>query len=66
MSKVAKASKNEVVKTSDEKTKEAKDSLKVQLEEHLRLADHHKTMATKAQGALEVLMQLHPEDEENK
>ena len=66
MSKVEKASKNEVVKTSDEKTKEAKDSLKVQLEEHLRLADHHKTMATKAQGALEVLMQLHPEDEENK
>ena len=26
--------------------------------------EHHQTMAVKAQGALEVLLQLHPEDEE--
>ena len=45
------------------KVKDAKESLKVQLEEHLKLADQHKTMATKAQGALEVLLQLHPEEE---
>ena len=26
--------------------------------------EHHQTMAVKAQGALEVLLQLHPEEEE--
>ena len=42
-------------------------TLKVQLEEHLKQSDHHKTMAVKAQGALEVLLQLNPEEqEENK
>ena len=47
---------------SDDKAKDAIENLKVQLEEHLKQADHHRTMATKAQGALEVLLQLHPQD----
>ena len=46
---------------SDDKAKEVIDNLRVQLQEHLRQAEHHKTMANKAQGALEVLLQLHPE-----
>ena len=47
---------------ADTKAKEAIETLKAQLQEHLRQADHHRTMATKAQGALEVLLQLHPEE----
>ena len=47
----------------DAKAKEAIENLRVQLQEHLRQAEHHRTMATKAQGALEVLLQLHPEEE---
>ena len=46
------------------KAKEAIDTLRVQLREHLQQAEHHRTMATKAQGALEVLLQLHPEENE--
>ena len=49
----------------DAKAKEAIETLKTQLQEHLRQAEHHRTMATKAQGALEVLLQLHPEEENN-
>ena len=45
------------------KAKEAIDTLRVQLKEHIQQADYHKTMATKAQGALEVLLQLHPQEE---
>jgi hypothetical protein len=48
---------------TDVKAKEAIDNLKLQLEEHLKQSDYHRTMATKAQGALEVLLQLHPEKE---
>ena len=48
---------------TDAKAKEAIYTLRVQLKEHLQQADYHKTMATKAQGALEVLLQLHPEEE---
>ena len=48
------------------KEREAIENLKVQLRDHLEKAEYHKTMATKAQGALEVLLQLHPEDEKNK
>ena len=48
----------------DVKAKEAIENLRVQLQEHLRQTEHHRTMATKAQGALEVLLQLHPEDNE--
>ena len=47
----------------EDKAKEAIENLKVQLQEHLKQAEHHRTMATKAQGALEVLLQLHPEKE---
>ena len=52
---------NNVVETEN-KPKEVIDTLRVQLREHLQQAEHHRTMATKAQGALEVLLQLHPEE----
>ena len=55
---------NNVAKTED-KSKEAIETLRVQLKEHLQQADHHRTMATKAQGALEVLLQLYPQQEDN-
>ena len=55
---------NNVVETN-EKAKEAIETLRVQLQEHLQQADHHRTMATKAQGALEVLLQLYPSQKEN-
>ena len=48
----------------DNKAKEVIETLRVQLREHMQQADHHRTMATKAQGALEVLLQLHPEENE--
>ena len=48
---------------TDAKAKEAIETLRVQLKEHLQQADYHKTMATKAQGAFEVLLQLHPQQE---
>ena len=51
------------VAKSEDKVREAIETLKTQLQEHLRQAEHHRTMATKAQGALEVLLQLHPEEE---
>ena len=54
---------NNVVESKD-KTKEAIETLRVQLRDHLQQAEHHRTMATKAQGALEVLLQLHPEENE--
>ena len=54
----------EIVDT-DAKAKEAIENLRVQLQEHLRQAEHHRTMTTKAQGALEVLLQLHPEEEKS-
>ena len=47
------------------KVKEAIETLRVQLKEHLQQAEYHRTMATKAQGALEVLLQLHPEEEKS-
>ena len=47
---------------SNGKVSEAIEVLRVQLQEHLQRAEHHKTMAIKAQGALEVLLQLHPEE----
>ena len=53
---------NNVAVDTDVKAKEAIDTLRVQLREHLQQAEHHRTMATKAQGALEVLLQLHPEE----
>ena len=67
--KVKEVKTNNVVEpkeANDNKAKEAIDTLRVQLNEHLQQAEHHRTMATKAQGALEVLLQLYPqEDNEN-
>jgi hypothetical protein len=66
---MAKATKEvEEVKTNnvaepERKPKEVIETLRVQLRDHLQQAEHHRTMATKAQGALEVLLQLHPEEE---
>ena len=48
-----------------DKAKEAIQTLKVQLVEHQKQAEYHQTMSVKAQGALEVLLQLHPQQEEN-
>ena len=66
-SKVAeKVKDSEVVNTNNgtvDKAKEAIENLKVQLQEHAKKAEYHQTMATKAQGALEVLVQLHPQQE---
>ena len=53
---------NNVVK-EENKERDAIQNLRVQLKDHLEKADHHKTMAIKAQGALEVLLQLHPEED---
>ena len=47
-----------------DKAKEAIEILRAQLREHAQQAEHHRTMATKAQGALEVLLQLNPEENE--
>ena len=57
----------EVTKVKDQKLdpKEAIETLKVQLKDHLNQAEYHKTMATKAQGALEVLLQMYPEEDKN-
>ena len=57
----------EVTEAKDQKLdpKEAIETLKVQLQDHLKQSEHHKTMALKAQGALEVLLQLHPEEEKS-
>ena len=54
-----------VVEPKD-KAKEAIETLRVQLQEHLQQAEHHRTMATKAQGALEVLLQLYPQEKQEK
>ena len=50
---------------AENKPEEVIETLRVQLREHLQQAEHHRTMATKAQGALEVLLQLHPEEEKS-
>ena len=43
--------------------KEVAQTLQTQLQEHQRQANHHQTMATKAQGALEVVLQMIPKEE---
>ena len=43
--------------------KEIAQTLQTQVTENQRLANHHQTMATKAQGALEVMLQLIPKQE---
>ena len=62
---MAKATKEVVTETQGKSTEELKEiaqTLQAQLNEHQRLANHHTTMATKAQGALEVMVQLIPQD----
>ena len=65
---MAKATKEEVVTETQGKTveelKQIAQTLQTQLNEHQKQANHHQTMATKAQGALEVILQLIPKDEE--
>ena len=56
--------KEKVDKTEKDKITEVIQTLKVQLVEHQKQAEHHQTMAVKAQGALEVLLQLHPEEKQ--
>ena len=63
---MAKATKEVVTeaqgKTVDE-LKEVAQTLQTQFQEHQKQANHHQTMATKAQGALEVMLQLIPKQE---
>ena len=63
---MAKATKEVVTEThgkSVEELKEIAQTLQTQLNEHQRQANHHTTMATKAQGALEVMLQMIPKEE---
>ena len=58
--------KEEVVEAqgkSVEELKEIAQTLQAQLAEHQKQANHHQTMAVKAQGALEVMLQLIPKQE---
>ena len=48
---------------SVEELKEIAQTLQAQLTEHQKQANHHQVMATKAQGALEVMLQLIPKEE---
>ena len=64
---MAKATKEVVTQgKSVEELKEIAQTLQTQLNEHQRQANHHQTMATKAQGALEVILQLIPKEEVEK
>ena len=49
-------------KTVDE-LREVAITLQTQVTENQRLANHHQTLATKAQGALEVMLQMIPRQE---
>ena len=49
-----------------EEIKQVAQTLQVQLQEHQKQANHHQTMATKAQGALEVMLQMIPKEEVEK
>ena len=51
-------------KTTEELT-EAYQNLTVQFQEHQRLAAQHSTLATKCQGAMEVLSQMIPKSEDD-
>ena len=46
-----------------EELKEIIQTLQTQLQEHQKQANHHQTMAMKAQGALEVMLQMIPKQE---
>ena len=61
---MAKATKEVVTEgKSVEELKEIAQTLQTQLNEHQRQANHHQIMATKAQGALEIMLQLIPKEE---
>ena len=61
---MAKATKEVVTQgKSVEELKEIAQTLQTQLNEHQKQANHHQVMATKAQGALEVMLQLIPKEE---
>ena len=49
-----------------EEMKQVAQTLQMQLQEHQKQANHHRTMATKAQGALEVTLQMIPKEEVEK
>jgi hypothetical protein len=55
---------NSVAKEVDHKAKwkEARENVVIQLKEHSEKAEFHKTMATKAQGVIEVNDQLFSEE----
>ena len=60
---MAKATKEVVTEgKSVEELKEIAQTLQTQFNEHQKQANHHQMMATKAQGALEVMVQLIPQD----
>ena len=68
-----KDSANTVVKEKEKKItedinlsnwKEVRENVTLQLKNHLEQVEYHKTMATKAQGAIEVGDQMHPEEVE--
>ena len=46
-----------------EELKEVAQTLQAQLQDHQKQANHHQTMAVKARGALEVMLQLIPKEE---
>ena len=46
-----------------EELKEIAQTLQSQLQDHQKQASHHQTMAVKAQGALEVILQMIPKQE---
>ena len=61
---MAKAPKEAVTEgKSVEELKEIAQTLQAQLNEHQKLANHHQTMATKDQVALQIMLQLIPKEE---
>ena len=46
-----------------EELKQIAQTLQAQLQDHNKQANYHQTMAVKAQGALEVILQLIPKEE---
>ena len=63
MAKATKEVTTEIQVKSVEELKEVAQTLQTQLQENQKLSNHHQTMATKARGALEVILQLIPKEE---
>ena len=55
--------KQEAKKVDKQSPKEIIETLKVQLEQHNKQSEYHRTMAIKAQGAIEVLTQMEEDKE---